>query len=61
MLEVKNPPANAEDLRDEVSIPELGRSLGGGHGNLVQYSCPENPIDRGVWRATVHEVAKSQT
>ena len=61
MLEVKNPPANAEDLRDEVSIPELGRSLGGGHGNLVQYSCPENPIDRGVWRATAHEVAKSQT
>ena len=43
------------------SIPGLGRSPGGGHGNLLQYSCLENPMDRGAWRATVHGVAKSLT
>ena len=43
------------------SIPGLGRSLGGGHGNPLQYSCLENPMDRGAWWATVHRVAKSQT
>ena len=43
------------------SIPESGRSPGGGHGNQLQYSCLENPMDRGAWRATVHGVAKSQT
>ena len=59
-LVVKNPPANAEDVRDMGSIPGLGRSPGGGHGNLLQYSCLENPMDRGAWRATVHGVAKSQ-
>ena len=41
------------------TIPGLGRSPGGGHGNLLQYSCLENPMDRGAWRATVHRVAKS--
>jgi len=43
------------------SIPGLGRSLGGGHGNPFQYSCLENPMDRAAWRATVHGVVKSQT
>ena len=42
-------------------IPGLGRSPGGGHGNSLQYSCLENPMDRGAWRAIVHGVAKSQT
>ena len=51
---VKNPPANAGDIRDGVSIPESGRSAGGGHGNPLQYSCVENPMDRGAWQATVH-------
>ena len=50
---VKNPPANAGDMRDTGSIPESGRSPGGGHGNLFQYSCLENPMDRGAWWATV--------
>ena len=58
---VKNPPVNAEDIADLGSTPGLGRSLGGGHGNPLQYSCLENPMDRGAWRATVHGVAKSQT
>ena len=58
---VKNPPANARDARDTDSIPELGRSPGEGNGNLRQYSCPENPMDRGAWWATVHGVAKSRT
>jgi len=61
LLVVKNPPANAGDIRDVGSIPELGRSPGGGHGNPLQYSCLENPMDRGAWQATVHRVAKSQT
>ena len=58
---VKNPPAIAGDIRDMGSIPGSGRSPGGGHGNLLQYSYLENPIDRGAWRATVHRVAKSST
>ena len=58
---VKNPPANAGDVRDAGSNPGSGRSPGGEHGNLPHYSCLENPMDRGAWRATVHEVAKSQT
>ena len=58
---IKNPPANAGDLRDMGSVPGLGRSPGGGHGNPLQYSCLENPMDRGAWRATVHGVAKSLT
>ena len=58
---VKNPPANAGDIRDPVSIPGLGRSPGEGNGNLLQYSCLENPMDRGAWQATVHGITKSQT
>ena len=60
-LLVKNLHANAGDIRDMGSIPGSGRSPGGGHGNPLQYSCLENPMDRGAWRATVHGVAKSQT
>ena len=60
-LVVKNPLANAGDIRDQGSIPGLGRSPGGGHGNPLQYSCLENPRGREAWRATVHRVAKSQT
>ena len=52
---VKNPPANAGDIRDVGSAPRLGRSPGGG------YSCLENPMNRGVWWATVRGVAKSRT
>ena len=58
---VKNPPANAGDIRDVGSIPGSGRSPGGGYGNPPQYSCLENPMDRGPWQATVHGVTKSQT
>ena len=58
---VKNPPANARDVRDVGSIPGSGRSPGGGHGNPLQYSCLENPTDRGAWWATVHRVTKSRT
>ena len=61
VLVVKSPPASARDVRDTGSIPGLGRSPGGGYGNPLQYSCLENPIDRGAWWATVHGVAKSQT
>ena len=57
-LVVKNMLANAGDVRDRGSIPGLGRSPRGGHGNLLQYSCLENPMDRRAWRATVHRVAK---
>ena len=59
-LGVKNPSANAGDPRDMSSIPGSGRSLGGGHGNPLQYSCLENPRDRGAWQATVHGIAKSE-
>ena len=55
-LVIKNLPANAGDVRDVGSIPRLGRSPGGGHGNPFQYSCLGNPMDRGAWRATVHGV-----
>ena len=55
---VKNPPANVGDLRDMGLIPELGRSPGEGNGNLLQYSCLENPMDGGAWRATVSGVPK---
>ena len=58
---VKNQPANAGDIRDRGSIPVSGRYPGGGHGHSLQYSCLENPMDRGAWWATVHRVAKSQT
>ena len=56
---VKNPPAKAGDAGDAGSVPELGRSLGGGHGNPLQCSCLENPMDRGAWWATVRRVSKS--
>ena len=59
MLVLKNPPANAGDIRVMGSVPGSGRSPGGGHGNPLQYSCLENLMDRGAWRATVHGVAKS--
>ena len=55
---VKNPSANAGDTRDEGLIPSLGRSPGGGNGNPLQYSCLENLLGRGVWRATVAGVEK---
>jgi len=55
---VKNLPANSGDVG---SIPGSGRSHGDGNGNPLQYSCLKNPMDRGAWQATVHEVAKSQT
>ena len=58
---VKNLPANAGDLRDQALIPGSGRSSGGGHGNPLQYSCLENPEDRGAWQATVHQVAETDT
>ena len=58
---VKNLPANAGDTRDTASIPGLGRSPGVGNGNLLQYSCLENPTDKGAWQATVHGVTKSRT
>ena len=49
------------DVRDLGSTPRLGRSPGGGHGNALQYSCLEQPMDRGAWCTMVHRVAKSQT
>ena len=58
---VKNPPANAGDARDVGSVPGSGRFPGVGNGNLLQYSCLGNPVDRGAWQATVHEVPKSRT
>ena len=60
-LVVKNPPANAGDIRDANSIPGLGRSPGEGNDNPLQYFCLGNPLDRGAWRDTVHGVTKSQT
>ena len=57
----KNLPAKAGDVIDAGSIPGSGRSPGGGHGSPLQYSCLENPMDRGAWRATVHGMAKSWT
>ena len=58
---VKNPPANVGDVGDLGSIPGSGRSPGGGNGTPLQYTCLENPMDRGAWRTTVHGVTKSQT
>ena len=60
---VKNLPANVGDIRDVSSIPEdpPGRSPGEGNGYPLQYSCLENPMDRGAWWAAVHRVSKSQT
>ena len=58
---VKNPPAHAGDAGDLGLIPGSGRSPGGGNSNPLQYSCLENPMDRGAWWATVRGVAKSRT
>ena len=58
---VKNPPAKAGDVKDPNSIPGSGGSSGGELGNPVQYSCLENPMDRGAWWAIVHRIPKSQT
>ena len=61
MLVVTNPPANEGNIREAGLISGLGRSPGGRHGNPLQYSCLENPMDRGVLWATVFRVAKSLT
>ena len=61
VLVVKNPPANARDIKDVSLIPELGRSPGGGNGNPLQHSYLENPTDRGTWQAIVHRVTESDT
>ena len=58
---VKDPPANAGDIRDAVSIPGLGRSPGEGNDNPLQYSCLGNPMDRETWQAVVHRVTNSWT
>ena len=59
VLVLKNLPANAGDKRDAALIPGLGGSPRGGHDNPIQYSCLENPMDRGVWWATVYGVAEN--
>ena len=60
-LVVKNPPANAGDVRDAGLIPGLGRPPGGGNGNPLQYSCLGNPTDRGArWATIIHGVTKSR-
>ena len=61
VLVVKNPPANAGDIRDVGLTPGSGRSPGIGNGNPPQYSYLENPMDRGAWRATVYGVAQNRT
>ena len=58
---VKNPPANAGDVRDAGLISASGKSPGERNGHALHYSCLENPMDRTAWQATVHGVAKSQT
>ena len=58
---VKNSPANAGDVRDVGLILGWGRSPGRGNGNPLQYSCLQNPMDRGAWQATVYRVTKGQT
>ena len=60
-LVVKNLPENEEDVKDMGLISGLGRAPGEGNGNLLQYSCLENSVDRGAWLAAVHRVAQSQT
>ena len=58
VLVVKNPPASAGDVRDVGSVPRSGRSPEVGNGNLLQYFCLGNPMNKEVWQATVHGVAK---
>ena len=59
MLVVKSQPVNAGNVRDMGSVSGLGRSLGGGHGNPLQYSCLENPMDRGAWQSTESDTAEA--
>ena len=61
VLVVKTLPVNSGDIRDADLIPGSGRSLGKGHGNPLQYSCLENPMDRGTWSVIIHRVIKSWT
>ena len=61
VLVVKNPPANARDIRDLGLISGSGRSLGEGNGNPLQYSCLENPMDRGGWWVIVRKIAELDT
>ena len=60
-MALKNLPVNAGDIRDVSLIPESGRFPGGGHGNPLQYSCLEIPMDRGAWQVIVRGVTKSRT
>ena len=60
-LVAKNLPANAENVRNLGSIPGSRRSLGGGHGNPLQYPCLDNPMDRGAWQAKVYQVTELDT
>ena len=60
-LVVKNPACQCKNIRDTGSVPGSGRSPGGGYGNPLQFSCLENPMDRGAWWVIVHRVAKSWT
>ena len=55
----KEPTCQCRDIREAGSTPGSGRCPGGGHGKPLQYSCLENPLDRGAWRAAVHGVAES--
>ena len=61
VLVVKDPPANSGDIGDVGLIPRSGKVPGVGNGNLLQYYCLENSLDRGAWQATVHTAAESQT
>ena len=61
VLELKTLTASAGDVRDMGPIPGLVRSPGGEHGNPLQYSCLENPMDRGAWQAAAHRTAQDQT
>ena len=61
VLVVESMPANAGDIRDMGSVPGSGRFPGGGHGNPLQYSCLENPMDRGAQQVTIHGVTQNRT
>ena len=61
VLVVKTPPANPGDASDSGLVPGSGRSPGEGNGTPLQYSCLENPMDRGAWQTVIHGVTKSQT
>ena len=61
VLVVENPPADGREVKDSGSVPGSGKCPGGEHGNPLQYSCLENPVDRGAWWLMVHRVTKSWT